>query len=166
MKVRKQFVALLLLTGVGAALVAWRLPFDELQQGSAHLAGAAPSTAGKLPSIKLGIAALPPRPEIGEARGDPFAPRQWAPETPAASAQPPAPPPMPYRYAGKVLVDGVEQVLLARGDVVVAVRAGETLEGGYRVESIDAEWISLQYLPLRMRQRIPVTSMLDTDVRR
>jgi len=161
-------VALLLLAGAGAALVAWRSPFDDVQQGGAQLAGAAPSNAGESSVTKPGIAAMPPRPEIGEARGDPFAPRQWAPETPAVSAPPapPAPPPMPYRYAGKVLVDGAEQVLLARGDVVVAVRAGETLEGGYRVESIDAEWISLQYLPLRMRQRIPVTSMLDTDVRR
>lgn len=167
---RKRLVALLFIFGAGAALFVWLWPFADPRGAGGQQAGAAPPAARKVPAPDPRFATIPARAPIGDARGDAFAPRQWTPEAPSVSAQqaaaPPAPPPMPYRYAGKVVQEGAEQVLLAKGDVVLPVRVGETLEGGYRVESISAEWISLRYLPLGTQQRIPVTSMLDLEGQR
>ena len=39
--------------------------------------------------------------------------------------------------------DGSRQVLLARGDTVVSVVAGTTLDNGYTVEVINAESVTL-----------------------
>ena len=61
---------------------------------------------------------------------------------------------MPYRFAGRVVREGVSQLLLAKENDVLPVREGDTLEGGYRVESIGAEDITLLYVPLGVRQRL------------
>jgi hypothetical protein len=81
------------------------------------------------------------------------------PQAPAVQ-QPPAPPPMPYRVAGKVIRGGVLRVLLARGDELITAREGETVEQRYRVESISAEKVTLVYLPLELKQELPVVSAL------
>jgi hypothetical protein len=67
---------------------------------------------------------------------------------------------MPYRVAGKVVRDGVVRVLLARGDELITAREGETVEHRYRVESIGAEKVTLVYLPLELKQELPVVSAL------
>jgi hypothetical protein len=50
------------------------------------------------------------------------------------------------------------QLLLARENDVLPVQEGDTLEGGYRVESIGAEDITLLYLPLGVRQRLSASA--------
>jgi len=67
---------------------------------------------------------------------------------------------MPYRFAGKLLQDGKLQVFLAKDDVVVPIRQGDTLDGAYRVESIGEAQITLLYLPLKHKESIPVNSSL------
>ncbi len=162
---RRQFVVLMLILAAGAAYLGW-LSNSDRQDGAA-----APAPApGAHPVAPQRYAELPPRPAIGDPRGDAFATRQWTPE----SRPPPAPraatiappPPMPYRYAGKIVLDGVEQILLANGDTVLPVRTGESLEGGYRVESIDADWILLRHLSQGTSHRIPVSSVLEPEIRR
>ena len=84
---------------------------------------------------------------------------QGAKAAPAA----PTPPPMPYRVAGQVVQDGAAHVVLSSGDRVLTVRAGEKLDDGYVVESINAEGVTLLYEPLGVRQQLPFVSALGVD---
>ena len=94
----------------------------------------------------------------GELFGAPAAPKAVASHTVAAT---PVAPPLPYRFAGKVLKGGEEEVLVTKGDIVFAIKVGDTLDGAYRVESIGADRIELIYLPLGTRERITVSSALE-----
>lgn len=112
---------------------------------------------------------LPERRGLSRTQGELFgAP---PPPTPVAKKPQPAPvvaptpvaPPVPYRFAGKVRKGSEEEVLISKGDVVFPVKAGDTLDGMYKVESISAERIDLVYLPLGTRDRIVVNSALDAE---
>jgi len=112
------------------------------------------------------FAALPARAPLGAMRGELFsspAPPPLPVVAPQAAPQPVAPP-VPYRVAGKVVYDGVTKVVLAKGDSVLVVEEGETLDGGYRVEAIGADEVTLLYVPLGIRERLPVASTLGGDV--
>jgi hypothetical protein len=111
---------------------------------------------------RAGRYALPERAPLGEPRAELFGTRSWQPLAPkvAAARSAPAVPPMPYRFAGKLLQEGRLQILLARDDVVIPVREGDTLDGAYRVESIGEAQITLLYLPLKHKESIPVSSSL------
>jgi hypothetical protein len=76
----------------------------------------------------------------------------------------PTPPPMPYRVAGQVVREGAAHVVLAAGDRVITVRAGERLDDGYVVESINADGVTLLYEPLGVRQKLPFNSALGIEV--
>jgi hypothetical protein len=130
-----------------------------------------PSTAGRdsapdgAPQRPDRFAALPPREAIGKPAGSPFSPQSWMPPQPQAiaPAAPAAPtvPDLPYRVAGSVAQGKVQQIILARGDVVLPVRAGDTLDGTYRVEAIQPDRMTLVYLPLGVRQDLAISSKLD-----
>ena len=126
------------------------------------------------PRNSEGTLTLPSRDGLSGPRGDLFgsnaAPVRPAPKhkpAPAeAAAPPPAPvaPPMPYRVAGQVVHDGPPRVVLAREDRVFFVREGDVLEGGYRVESIKSDAVTLVYTPLDERQTLAVASALQVPV--
>lgn len=107
---------------------------------------------------------LPDARTLGKVRGELFG-APPPPPKPAASAPivAPAPvaPPNPYRFAGKVVRGGEEQVLLSKGDLVFSVKAGDTVDGTYKVESVGSEAIEFTYLPLGTRDRVAVASVLD-----
>lgn len=63
---------------------------------------------------------------------------------------------MPYRVAGRVVHDGIAHVVLAKGDRVLTVRQGDSLDDGYRVESIGAQGVTLVYVPLGVPQELPM----------
>ena len=100
---------------------------------------------------------------------DPFAPRLWQapPAAPAAPlsvalvtaqpALPPAqagPPPLPFRFTGR-LIDGNDQVVyLSRGDQILVVRNGETLEDTYRVIALDARRMEFLHIPTGEKQTL------------
>lgn len=109
---------------------------------------------------------LPERQGLARARGELFGapppPPQQAAPAPAA-APVPVSPPVPYRFAGKLLKGSEEEVLVSKGEIVFPVKPGDTLDGTYRVESIGPERIELVYLPLGSRDRIAVTSVLETE---
>jgi hypothetical protein len=67
---------------------------------------------------------------------------------------------MPYRVAGQVVRDGKPQVLLMRGDRVFTAQQGDILEGGYRVESIDASSVTLVDTSIGATQQLPLASKL------
>ena len=109
---------------------------------------------------------LPDRSPLGESRTGLFTSHSW--QSPASrsaaivagSPVTPGPPPMPYRFAGTLVQDGKLQVLLAKGDALIPVQEGETIDGGYRVESIGEDQITLTYLPLKKKEVIPFFSSL------
>jgi hypothetical protein len=161
---KKRILGLLVVAGAGV-VVAGLLLTERPQPDSAQPAKAEVRSA----SSDGRFAALPSRDAIGKPRGELFGFRSWAPSRPVARAGPaaapaaPTPPPMPYRIAGQVVHDGTARVVLARDDRVLTVREGEMLDDNYRVESIKADGVTLVYLPLGVREQLPVTAALKLD---
>jgi hypothetical protein len=89
----------------------------------------------------------------------PAPPPAPAPEPAAAPAPPPAPtaPPLPFVYIGQLQEEGQATVYyLERGPQVLVVAVGETIEGTYRVEGPQNGQLEFTYLPLRVRQGLPI----------
>lgn len=159
----------LLLLGALAGLVGYPL-LDE-SATSAGLAFAQTERAETRAAAKANAAErleLPERRGLTRTQGELFGTPPPKPIT--KKAQPPAPvtaapvaPQVPYRFAGKVRKGSEEEVLISKGDAVFPVKAGDTLDGMYKVESISAERIDLVYLPLGTRDRIVVSSALDAE---
>jgi hypothetical protein len=70
---------------------------------------------------------------------------------PAAGA---APPPLPFRYVGRIAQEGKVEVLLMQGDKLYSIAAGQKIGEDYVVERIDASSIRFRYLPLQAPQRM------------
>ena len=161
----------LLLLGALAGLVGYPL-LDE-SATSAGLAFAQTERAETRAAAKVNAAErleLPERRGLTRTQGELFGAPPPPPKPITKKAQPPAPvaaapvaPPVPYRFAGKVRKGSEEEVLISKGDAVFPVKAGDTLDGMYKVESISAERIDLVYLPLGTRDRIVVSSALDAE---
>ncbi|HEU4644695.1 MAG TPA: cohesin domain-containing protein [Burkholderiales bacterium] len=164
---RNRLLGWLVIAGAAAAAVSFAPTSNPPEPEAAKV----PSRQSDEPSAPSRLAALPERETIGKRRGEAFAARSWTPppsRAPAAApvaAPVPLPPPMPYRVAGQVVRDDGAHVVLAKGDAVLAVREGDTLEGGYRVESIAEDRVTLRYLPLGVRHELAVASTLGLDTR-
>jgi len=161
--VDKKRIGIAIAAGLAAvaagAVTLWRSHADEPAVETRVAASGRPQAVEANPAARL-----PSREAIGAARGQPFDPRSWAPPPRQASAvavAPPKPvaPPVPYRVAGQVMHDGMNQVVLARDDRVFTVREGETLDNLYRIEAIRPDAVTITYLPLAERQQIPVSGL-------
>lgn len=156
----------LLLFGALAGIVGFLLldkPATAPGPAAAGSDSAVPPRPGSGESLQL-----PDRRALARSRGELFgAPPPPPPlrrAAPAAVATPvPVAPPVPYRFAGRVLKGSEEEVLVSKGDLVFPVKVGDTLDGTYKVESIGAGRIELLYLPLGTRDRIVVASVLDVE---
>lgn len=74
--------------------------------------------------------------------------------TPQAAPIPSGPPPLPYRFLGK-MNDGDDLVIyLGRGEQTTVARLGETLEGNYKVLKITDQGMELEYLPTGDKQNL------------
>lgn len=98
---------------------------------------------------------------------DPFPPRSWQAldqEEARKNAPPPPPPPppqappLPFAYMGKLVEDDRTTVFLTRADEHFIVRAGDTIQGAYRVDAIGERSMSMTYLPLGQRQELAFPS--------
>lgn len=102
------------------------------------------------------------RKAAAEPLADPFSPDAWRPPPPPAAKAPPPPAPtapeFPYAYQGRVDDAGKASVLLGRGDKSLAVQAGDTIDGTWRIEKISERSVDLLYLPLKERQSISAGS--------
>jgi hypothetical protein len=135
------------------------------------IAGEREAKAGKgaqAPQAESRFAALPQREAIGKPTSPIFSAQSWNAALQNAPAQavpvaPPVAPPMPYRVAGRVFHDGALQIILARGDAVLTVREGDTLDGAYQVEKVQPDRVTLIYVPLGTREDLPVNSALAFD---
>ncbi|MGH8642540.1 MAG: hypothetical protein ACRET6_12575 [Burkholderiales bacterium] len=94
--------------------------------------------------------------------GEMFASRNWQPPpSPVARGkpEPPRAPPLPFRFFGRLVDNGTTVVFLNRQDDVYAVKAGDTIDGAYRVEDISGSEVVLTYLPLKQRQTLPIGTL-------
>jgi hypothetical protein len=131
-----------------AGVVAGReRPAIELVQERAPRAAAALADDGiDIDKLHRAEASLPQR--------DPFAGMSVA---ALAGSKPveakPSAPPLPFQYIGKWTQDGKTEVLVMRGEELVAIEAGQKL-GEYRVDKIGATSIAFTYLPMKTRQTL------------
>jgi hypothetical protein len=101
------------------------------------------------------------RPALGEPLANLFAtPPPAAPAARAARRAPPPPdpvaPPLPFRYLGRYVDGGQSAVYLARGDEPLLAAPGAALGAEYRVEAVSPAAVTLIYVPLGTRQRLPI----------
>jgi len=167
--VRKKTVLVCAVSIGGAAAAAAWAPMPGEEAAAPIVASTQPGATLKAPTANL-IAELPARDALAKRRGELFTVQSWAlppakaartvKAAPAAPRQP-TPPPMPYRVAGRVVHDGIAHVVLAKGDRVLTVRQGDTLDDGYRVQSISAQGVSLVYLPLGVAQTLAAAVALE-----
>ncbi len=66
---------------------------------------------------------------------------------------PPQAPPVPFRYLGRWLEGGVDNVFLAEGDQVRTVRRGDRL-GPWRVDDVRTDSMTLTYTPLDQQRTL------------
>jgi hypothetical protein len=111
--------------------------------------------------------ALPARSALEKIAADPFSSHSWLPPrpkfAPAVNAAPVAPP-LPYRFAGQLLLDSGMQVFLARGDEIIPVKQGDTVDGQYRVESVGATSMTLVHIATNTRQVMEFDAIKDPDL--
>jgi hypothetical protein len=80
---------------------------------------------------------------------------------PAPAPPPPPPdptaPPLPYTLVGSVAPAGAQPVFfLSRGDRMISAHVGDKLDGVYQLESAAGGQLVFVYLPLNIRQNIPL----------
>lgn len=88
-----------------------------------------------------------------------FAARSWYVPPPPPKPLPPPPPtapPMPFTYIGKLEEQGRTMIFLSRQGVNYSVKQGDQIEGTYRVDEISPQAVILTYLPLNIRQTLPI----------
>lgn len=145
-------------------------PADRVAKTAATAPARSTAVAVSRPVADTAIVRLVPRDELigadGERFGEDgqalFARRDWTPpppppsNAPLPSPPPPVAPPLPFKYIGKSLQDGVWEIYLARNDRTYLVRDGATIDGAYRVDAIRPPTLTLTYLPLDQVQQLNI----------
>src|SRR5258708_11471129 len=140
-----------------AGPIAAKTPATGTSPNSAH--SAAPAAEAKQPGI-------PSRFALGRFAADPFSAHSWTPRAkPAPVAEAPAPvaPPLPFRFAGQLQRDSGIEVYLARGEEIFTAREGDTLDGQYQVDSVNATEVSFVHLPSGTRQTLQFSALKDQE---
>src|SRR6266852_310154 len=144
------------LGGPGAPTSA-KAPVSAASQDTEH--SAAPASQAKQPGI-------PARSALGRIAADPFSAQSWMPRRkPAVVSAAPAPvaPPLPFRFAGQLHRDSGIEVYLARGEEIFTAREGDTLDGQYRVDSVNATEVSFVHLPSGTHQTLQCSALKDQE---
>lgn len=82
---------------------------------------------------------------------------KYVPPPPPPPPPPPSAPPLPYKFTGSFQEPSQKMVVyLSRGDRLYSVSVGDTLEGTYKIESINAGQLVMLYLPLNIRQNLRI----------
>ena len=111
---------------------------------------------------------LPKRADLDQvSKNNLFAATDWTPPLPpppappkAAPAPPPQAPPMPYRFVGMLEDRTKPAAFLAKGEALLIVSAGDTIDGNYHVDTVSSKEIALTYLPLNQKQVIRIQGEL------
>src|SRR5947208_16385406 len=135
-----------------------KAPASGAPQDPEHVA--APASETKQPGI-------PARSALGRIAADPFSAQAWLPRRkPAVVSEPPVAvvPPLPYRSAGQFHRDSGMEVYVARGEEIYPVKAGDTLDGQYKVDSVSATEVSFIYLPSGARQTVQFSALKEQEL--
>jgi len=76
--------------------------------------------------------------------------------TPAAAADPNAPPPLPFQFLGRFVDEGKAAYFLQAGERNVVARPGDLLEERYRFDGVVQGALQFTYLPLNQKQTLAV----------
>jgi hypothetical protein len=161
--------ALLVLT-----LIAGAMPGDEREHAGASRRASVPISRAAEPGPNAEPMRLDPdglrRDGLAEPSGNPFVSKSWYVRPPAPAPRPvevvvpPAPvptaPPLPFAYMGRLLEDTTQRPVyfLVKGDRLYTVAEGELIDGAYRLEGLDSGRLAFTYLPLNVRQFLPLGS--------
>jgi hypothetical protein len=102
--------------------------------------------------------------------GDPFGPRSFRPappkvkaptmqavlEAPPLPSPPPQAPPLPFIFMGRLSEARDTTVFLTMGDRNLIVKPGDTIDNTYKVEEVSDTAVVLTYLPMNLRQTLPI----------
>lgn len=143
-------------------------PRERRAPGAAAGAPAAEAgVAGDTQNLALATAGAAERAEDSEAAEDknendggalidPFRPATWRVAPPPPPPKKPKAPGLPFKYLGKMIENGAVRVFLSDQDRHLIVRAGEVINGNYKVAKISDGQIVFVYLPLKERQVLPI----------
>jgi len=136
-----------------------KAPASAASQDTEH--SASPASQEKQPGI-------PARSALGRIAADPFSAHSWMPRRPkpavVSAAPDPVAPPLPFRFAGQLHRDSGIEVYLARGEEIFAAREGDTLDGQYRVDSVNATEVSFVHLPTGTRQTMQFSALKEQEL--
>lgn len=112
------------------------------------------------PTLLLDLGRLARR-APADTDADPFRSKSWyvaPPPPPPAPPPKPTAPPLPFQYVGKFdAADGGNLVVyLAKGNESFAVKPGDKFANDYRFEGIEHGQIVVMYLPMSLKQRLPM----------
>jgi hypothetical protein len=110
------------------------------------------------------------RPPALDPDGDPFGPRSFRPappklkappvqamlEAPPLPSPPPQAPPLPFIFMGRLSEARDTTVFLTMGDRNLIVKPGDTIDNTYKVEEVSDTAVVLTYLPMNLRQTLPI----------
>jgi len=145
-----------------ATLVAMVWVDEQTQPESASVAEPRKDRAGakniQAKSSHLDLEKLQRNEDEGQVQ-DVFKAKSWyvpPPPPKPTPPPPPAPPPLPFKYMGKMVEEGKLTVFLTKQDRNYALKSGDTVDGAYRVDSVDAQRVLFTYLPLNMQQTLVI----------
>ena len=154
---RKRTVLILVGVVAVAAIAAQWLPPSSSTPGRREASAQPRGDTAK--GVREGpVASLPERSALPKPAGQPFRSQSWQPpaaKSVSGSSKEPTRPVAPYRVAGTVTYQAQPEIVLVKGNAVVIVREGDTLDDGYRVEAIGPDHVSLVYIPLGTVDRLP-----------
>jgi hypothetical protein len=167
----------LLIVGLAATLgaVYWASRLDSSEEAVEPVAVSRPRAAPAGPATvargtgELDLERLHRGPSL-DPSADPFALRDFRPapavvkhpiavpaaEVAPAPPPPPQAPPLPFSYMGKLAEGDNTTVFLTLGDRNLVVRVGDMIDNNYRVEEVTDAAVVLTYLPLTVKQTLPI----------
>lgn len=167
MKARHIALGLALLAAAGLAAFGDKQPEGAIVESVERGARPFPSAAVQPSAPQAPGAAvmrLVPRSElIGEVAGNDgsvFRSHSWNPPPPEPpppqEPPPPTAPPIPFTYIGKALGEGRLDVYVAQGERVHTLRAGDIVDGTWRIDVVAPPTMSVTYLPLGQQQQMNI----------
>src|SRR6266853_1479363 len=146
----------------------------DLRGPGAPTSSKAPSSASSQdtehsasPASQAGQPGIPARSALGRIAADPFSAQSWMPRRkPAIVSAAPAPvaPPLPFRFAGQFYRESGIEVYVARGEEIFPVKEGDTLDGQYKVDSVNATEVSFVHLPTGTRQTMQFSALREQEL--
>lgn len=112
--------------------------------GAPRNASPAPRHPWPAPTAEASAAWGPAAPDVEATAAAPVLPTTAA---PAAEPAEPAVPPLPYQWIGTLDDGDRPQALLAGGSRMLALHAGEVLDGTWRLEHVDPTRLQWTWLP-------------------